>query len=109
MIILIEPLCRDASHEVFNAGFVELFSQAFPTDNIVYCAEKTQIDCVRNALGETTTNGGEIEWSMFASLLFYGVAFKVTVAALDTPIMYLCTYFVRKRFDLKPGEEISLV
>ena len=62
MIILIEPLCRDTSHEVFNAGFVELFSQAFPTENIVYCAEKTQIDCVRNALGETTTNGGEIEW-----------------------------------------------
>lgn len=53
--------------------------------------------------------GGEIEWSMFASLLFYGVAFKVTVAALDTPIMYLCTYFVRKRFGLSPGEEISLV
>ncbi len=62
MIILIEPLCRGASHEVFNAGFVELFCMAFPSERIVYCAEKTQIDCVRNVLGETLSDTAQIEW-----------------------------------------------
>lgn len=62
MIILIEPLCRGTSHEVFNAGFVELFCMAFPSESILYCAEQTQTDCVRNALGEKICDTGQIEW-----------------------------------------------
>ncbi len=53
---------------------------------------------------------GIIEWSNFNGLLVSGVLFKVLVAALDTPLLYLGVYLFRKRFNLKTtGEEIDLL
>lgn len=52
---------------------------------------------------------GEIEWSLFLGLLIAGFIFKVMIAALDTPFLYLGVYLFRKRFNLKVNEEIDLV
>ncbi len=52
--------------------------------------------------------GNEIEWALFWTLVFNGFAFKALVALADTPLFYLGTYFIRKRFNLKLGEEIHL-
>ena len=49
-----------------------------------------------------------IAWERFAGLLLSGFIFKVLVALLDTPLLYLVTYFFRKRFNLKFGEELTL-
>ena len=54
-------------------------------------------------------SSGEIAWERFVQLFTIGVLFKITIAALDTPLMYLCTYLIRKRFGLKQGEEILLI
>ena len=51
---------------------------------------------------------GIIEWSLFPVLLLNGFAFKLLVALLDTPILYLCVYWFRSRFGLQPHEEIAL-
>ena len=51
---------------------------------------------------------GEIEWHLFLGLLVAGVAFKVIIAALDTPFLYLGVYWFKKRFRLKDHEEICL-
>ncbi len=51
-----------------------------------------------------------IEWSNFKGLLISGVIFKVMVAALDTPLLYLGVHLFRTRFNLKAiGEEIDLL
>ncbi len=50
---------------------------------------------------------GKIEWDLFATLLLSGFLFKVLIAALDTPFLYLAVYAFRKRFGLKMGEEIE--
>ena len=50
---------------------------------------------------------GIIEWKNFLGLLISGVIFKIMIAALDTPILYLIVYAFRKRFDLKINEEID--
>lgn len=50
---------------------------------------------------------GKLDWSLFGGLLLSGFLFKVLVAALDTPLLYLSTYFLRKRFHLKFGEELK--
>jgi queuosine precursor transporter len=47
-----------------------------------------------------------IEWDLFGKLLINGYLFKVIVALFDTPIIYACVYYFRKKFDLKTGEEI---
>ncbi|NVK52759.1 MAG: queuosine precursor transporter [Flavobacteriaceae bacterium] len=47
-----------------------------------------------------------LPWSIFGGLLLSGFLFKVIIAALDTPILYLLVYVFRKKFDLKVGEEI---
>lgn len=52
---------------------------------------------------------GEIEWHLFAGLLIAGFIFKVMIAALDTPFLYLGVYLFRKRFNLKVNEEIELL
>ncbi|NAS29354.1 queuosine precursor transporter [Flavobacteriaceae bacterium R38] len=51
---------------------------------------------------------GIIDWSRFLGLLVSGVLFKIFIAALDTPLLYLFVYMIRKRFHLKTGEEIIL-
>ncbi|TMU51043.1 queuosine precursor transporter [Flagellimonas algicola] len=51
---------------------------------------------------------GEIPWELFYGLVVSGFLFKVFIALLDTPLLYLFVYLFRKRFNLKIGEEISL-
>ncbi len=50
-----------------------------------------------------------LPWSSFKGLLISGFFFKVLVAALDTPFLYLGVYLFRKRFNLKVNEEINLL
>ncbi|WP_338731790.1 queuosine precursor transporter [Mangrovimonas cancribranchiae] len=52
---------------------------------------------------------GKIEWHLFLGLLLSGFIFKVLVALLDTPFLYLGVYLFRKRFNLKVNEEIDLL
>jgi queuosine precursor transporter len=51
---------------------------------------------------------GVIEWQMFWPLFVSGFLFKVIVAALDTPFLYLATWAIRKRLGLKGTEEVTL-
>lgn len=48
-----------------------------------------------------------LPWNIFGSLLLSGFLFKVIVAALDTPILYIAVFWFRKKFNLKVGEEIT--
>lgn len=50
-----------------------------------------------------------IAWERFSGLLVAGFLFKVLVALLDTPFLYLGVYLFRKRFKLKINEEITLL
>lgn len=49
-----------------------------------------------------------IPWVNFKGLLVSGFLFKVVIAALDTPFLYLGVYLFRKRFKLKINDEIDL-
>ena len=51
--------------------------------------------------------GDQIEWSRFWPLVINGFLFKAFVALIDTPFFYLATHFIRKRFGLAIGEEVS--
>lgn len=51
---------------------------------------------------------GEIPWGLFYGLVISGFLFKVFIAFLDTPLLYLLVFLIRKRFNLKIGEEILL-
>lgn len=51
---------------------------------------------------------GIIDWENFKGLLISGFLFKVFVAILDTPLLYLGVFVFRKRFKLKINEEIAL-
>ncbi|MEN8125580.1 MAG: queuosine precursor transporter [Bacteroidota bacterium] len=52
---------------------------------------------------------GVIEWKLFWILLLNGFLYKLLIALLDTPILYLFVYWFRKKFDLEIGEEIVLI
>ncbi|WP_066223634.1 queuosine precursor transporter [Formosa haliotis] len=52
---------------------------------------------------------GKIEWTKFAGLLISGFLFKVLMALIDTPFLYLGVYLFRRRFNLKVNEEIHLI
>jgi uncharacterized integral membrane protein (TIGR00697 family) len=51
---------------------------------------------------------GEISWDRFTGLVISGFLFKILIAFLDTPLLYVFVYFLRKRFGLEIGEEINL-
>ncbi|MCF8370314.1 MAG: queuosine precursor transporter [Bacteroidales bacterium] len=49
-----------------------------------------------------------IEWQYFSKLLVNGFLFKIIIALLDTPVIYLLVFLMRKYFRLtKPGEELA--
>lgn len=50
---------------------------------------------------------GVIEWERFGGLVLNGFLFKLIVALLDTPLIYLCVWYLRKSMNLKMGEEVS--
>jgi uncharacterized integral membrane protein (TIGR00697 family) len=50
---------------------------------------------------------GAIEWDKFGILLLNGFLFKVLMAMIDTPILYVATGCIRKKFNLKFGEELK--
>ncbi len=49
-----------------------------------------------------------LPWHLFSGLVISGFIFKLIVALLDTPFMYLFVYIIKKRFNLDLGEEIDL-
>lgn len=49
-----------------------------------------------------------ISWDNFLGLFVSGVIFKILIAALDTPLLYLFVFGFRKYFHLKMGEEIEI-
>ena len=51
---------------------------------------------------------GVFPWTKFWGLVVSGFLFKLLIAFLDTPFLYLFVYLVRKRFGLKVGQEIIL-
>ncbi|WP_228852586.1 queuosine precursor transporter [Aegicerativicinus sediminis] len=50
----------------------------------------------------------KIEWDRFSGLLVSGFAFKVCIAIIDTPLLYLGVYLLRKKFNLGRNDELSL-
>ena len=51
--------------------------------------------------------GSAIEWNRFVSLFTQGFLFKILIAIIDTPIIYLCVFFLRRKFKLSIGEELK--
>ncbi len=51
---------------------------------------------------------GVLEWSLFWGLVISSFLFKILVAALDTPLLYLFVGIYRKTFHLKPTDEIEI-
>lgn len=49
---------------------------------------------------------GAISWDKFGVLLLNGFLFKVIVAAIDTPFLYVCVWFLRKKLGLKGADEV---
>ncbi|MEJ2162623.1 MAG: queuosine precursor transporter [Robiginitalea sp.] len=51
---------------------------------------------------------GVIPWEMFYGLVVSGIIFKIMIAALDTPFLYLFVYLFRRRFQLERNEEMPM-
>lgn len=51
---------------------------------------------------------GVLPWDKFYGLVISGFIFKIIIAFLDTPLLYLFVNIFRRRFKLKVGEEIRL-
>ena len=51
---------------------------------------------------------GVLEWKLFWGLVISGFLFKIIVAALDTPLLYLFVGIFRNTFDLKPTDEVEI-
>ncbi|TXK73969.1 queuosine precursor transporter [Mesonia sp. HuA40] len=50
----------------------------------------------------------EISWELFGGLLVSGFLFKVLIAAIDTPFLYLGVHLFRKKFKLKLQQELNI-
>ena len=46
-------------------------------------------------------------WSDIWFLFINGFLFKILIALIDTPIIYICVFYLRKKFKLELGEELK--
>ena len=51
---------------------------------------------------------GVLQWKLFWGLVLSGFLFKIIVAALDTPLLYLLVGIFRKTFTLKSTDELEI-
>jgi uncharacterized integral membrane protein (TIGR00697 family) len=51
---------------------------------------------------------GVLPWELFYGLVVSGFLFKIFIALIDTPLLYLFVYILKKRFKLAVSEEIEL-
>lgn len=49
-----------------------------------------------------------LPWNLFFGLVVSGFIFKIFIAFIDTPFLYFFVYLMRRRFNLKPNEELEL-
>jgi len=47
-------------------------------------------------------------WSDIWVLFINGFLFKILIALIDTPIIYICVFYLRNKFKLEIGEEVKL-
>ena len=74
-----------------------VFSQMIDTASVLCLL------CVASDLGWSTG----LSWDNFPKLFVAGYLFKVAIAIIDTPLVYLSCYALRKKYDLRVGETIS--
>ena len=48
-----------------------------------------------------------LPWTLFKGLIISGFLFKVMIAALDTPLLYLFVYLFRKQFNLERDQTLT--
>ena len=82
----------NGKHLWLRNNFSTFTSQFIDTFTVVFLL------CITNTL----------PWDMFTGLLISGFLFKVLVALIDTPLLYLGVYYFRKKFDLEINEEIDI-
>ena len=51
--------------------------------------------------------GGAIEWNKFGQLFLHGFTFKIIIAIIDTPLIYIVVFYLRKKFKLKIDQELK--
>jgi uncharacterized integral membrane protein (TIGR00697 family) len=49
-----------------------------------------------------------LPWDIFGKLFISGFAFKLLIALLDTPLLYLFVYCFRRKFNLKLNDELII-
>ena len=125
------PVGNEVFHQVFGLSAVAVFASAMAylvaqfVDIRIYHFWKTKTRgrhlWLRNNFSTITSqfldtfsvlfllcSFGVIDWSLFGLLLLNGFLFKLLVALLDTPILYICVYWFRNRFGIEAHEEIAL-
>jgi uncharacterized integral membrane protein (TIGR00697 family) len=50
---------------------------------------------------------GVLEFEVILGYIFAGWIFKTACALVDTPVLYLADWIIRKKFRLKPGQEMN--
>jgi len=80
----------NGKHLWLRNNFSTFFSQFIDTFTVLFLLSSFRI----------------LPWSIFTSLLISGFLFKIIVAAIDTPVLYLIVFWFRKKFNLKVGQEI---
>lgn len=51
---------------------------------------------------------GVLSWDAFIGLVISGVAFKIMIALIDTPLLYFFVWQIRNYFNLKINQELEL-
>lgn len=122
MIALYEPLCKSHSHEVFNAGFIELYAIAFPEEELRVIAEETHINHLKNIIEQEPYSARVLfvptrwpkSWKWFGALKGLIVMYrasrswrktqdqKIVFLSFDSVVLVIAKFFLGNREKKSP-------
>jgi len=99
MIHMYESICRKHSHEVCNAGFLDLFSKAFASESIIFYSHQTHISCIKHELSLGSSTGKQ------------NISFKkISLPNEENWWSFIVRYFFflkeKRKWNKKPNDKI---
>ena len=102
IVLLFGVLCKMMHWP--GAGIMIVLSASSLAIYVYFAAVQNILSHKKNTLLKICNGLG----AFVGSIVIIGFLFKIIIAALDTPILYLIVYAFRQKFNLKVGEEIEI-
>ena len=98
MIAIVDLSVKKNSHDIFNAGTVVQMQKAYPNEDIIFFADKSHLDCVRQLIETYYKNEIAVKYvAIEYDVISYELIFNRIIEKYGKPCFWVITSFKESR------------